>query len=138
MPDSSSPTPDEVTPPSRAEGTKGSWWWLTEDVDVRCAHRLGHASVPASQHLVSVEGRFVLVDPDPQGQSIDNCPNIGVGIKRCMTTLPVLHGKSGFVRINGAQVIRADLSGLTDGTPPGSVTYNVQKPGQDLVGEKDA
>lgn len=119
-------------------GTAGSWWWLTEDVDVRCAHRLGRASVPAAQVLVRVNGRRVLVDPDPRGRSINNCPNIGVGIKPCKTTLPVLHGKSGFVRINGSKVVRADLSGLTDGTPPGAVTYEVLTPGQNLVGEKDA
>jgi len=121
-----------------AQGTTGSWWWLTEDVDVRCAHRLGRADVPVSQVLVRVNGRRALVDPDPRGRPIRNCPNIGVGIKPCTTTLPVLHGKSGFVRIDGAQVIRADLSGLTDGTPPGAVTYNVLTPGQNLVGEKDA
>lgn len=121
-----------------AQGTAGSWWWLTEDVDIRCAHRLGHATVPSSQALVRVNGRLVLLDPDPQGRSIGNCPNIGVGIKPCTTTLPVLHGKSGFVRINGSKVVRADLSGLTDGTPPGAVTYEVLTPGQNLVGEKDA
>jgi len=121
-----------------AQGTAGSWWWLTEDVDLRCAHRLGHAGAPSSQVLVRVNGRRVLVDPDPQGRPISNCPNIGVGIKPCTNTLPVLHGKSGFVRINGSKVVRADLSGLTDGTPPGSVTYSVLTPGQNLVGEKDA
>src|ERR1700712_3742778 len=121
-----------------ATGTAGGWGALTGDVDLRCAHRPGAPGAPSSQLLVRVNGRRVLVDPDPQGRPISNCPNIGVGIKPCTGTLPVLHGKSGFVRINGSTVVRADLSGLTDGTPPGSVTYNVLAPGQNLVGEKDA
>jgi hypothetical protein len=32
-------------------------------------------------------------------------------------------------------VIRADLTGFTDGTPPGAVKYEVQSPAQQLVGE---
>jgi len=39
-------------------------------------------------------------------------------------------------RIDGHPVVRADLSGYTDGTPPGQVTYDVLDAAQELVGEQ--
>lgn len=109
--------------------------WLTDQADVRCAHRIGRSGQQASQGLVRVDGHPVLVGPDPQGRSISGCPNVGVAITPCNNTLRILRGESNFVRIDGSPVIRADLDGLTDGTPPGAVHYQVLSPGQRLVGE---
>ena len=50
-------------------------------------------------------------------------------------TVNVQRGKSGFVTIGGKPIVRADLAGLTDGTPQGQVKYRVQHPGQTLVTE---
>lgn len=109
--------------------------WLTEDADVRCTHQLGKAPQKASQNWVTVARRPVLVSPDPVGRSIGGCPNIGVAIKPCTTTLPIQQGESLYITIDSHPVIRADLTGFTDGTPPGLVKYQVVSPAQDLVGE---
>ena len=109
--------------------------WLTATADVRCTHRLGKAPQQASQDWVRVAGAAVLVAPDPVGRSIGGCPNIGVAIKPCTTTLAIQTGESGFIRIGNRPVIRADLTGFTDGTPPGAVKYEVLAAGQDVVAE---
>ena len=109
--------------------------WLTEDADVRCTHHLGRVPQRASQSWVRVEGCAVLVVPDPIGRPISGCPNIGVSIKPCTSTLALTQGPSSFVRIEGRPVVRADLRGLTDGTPPGEVEYRPVDAAQALVGE---
>ncbi len=107
--------------------------WLTEDATVVCKHELGSVKVVTSQKLVTIGGRIVQVENDPEGRSIAGCPNIGVSIKPCQTTLKVKVGYSGFIRIEGQPVVLDNLSGLTDGTPPGVVEYKVRDPGQQLV-----
>lgn len=109
--------------------------WLTEKADVRCAHRLGKAPQQASQLWVTVEATPVLVAPDPVGRDIGGCPNIGVAIKPCTKTLPIHQGESEWIRIDDHPVIRSDLWGYTDGTPPGAVKYEVLDPAQQLVAE---
>lgn len=109
--------------------------WLTDGADVRCTHRLGRAPQQASQHWVTIERRPVLVSPDPVGRPIGGCPNIGVAIKPCTNTLAIKTGESVFIRIDGRPLVRSDLNGLTDGTPPGAVKYEVLATGQQLVGE---
>jgi hypothetical protein len=109
--------------------------WLTEEADVRCTHRLGKAPQQASQTWVTIEGKPILVTPDPVGRSIGGCPNIGASIRPCLNTLPIHHGESTFIKIDGRLVIRADLWGYTDGTPPGAVKYEVLDPAQTLVAE---
>ena len=110
--------------------------WLTDAADVRCAHKVGRSPQKASQSWVSVNGRPVLVAPDPVGRPVQGCPNIGVSIKPCTSTLAIKAGQSTFVRVDGHPVIRADLTGYTDGTPPGQVTYDVLDAAQVLVGEQ--
>jgi hypothetical protein len=39
------------------------------------------------------------------------------------------------VRIDGRRVCLDTVTGLTDGTPPGTIKYEVRSPGQDLVSE---
>jgi len=109
--------------------------WLTEDADVRCTHRLGKAPQHASQTWVRIERRAVLVAPDPVSRAIGGCPNVGVAIKPCTNTLAIHGGESGYITIDGRPVVRADLWGYTDGTPPGAVKYEVLDPAQSLVGE---
>jgi len=111
------------------------WYWLTLDADIRCEHKLGKVDVKAPEDFVFVTGRPVLTDGDPIGRSIGGCPNLSVGIKPCTVTVNVQRGESGFVTIAGKPIVRADLAGLTDGTPQGQVKYRVQHPGQTLVTE---
>lgn len=119
--------------PGHTSGT--AFLWLTEQADVRCTHRLGRAPQHASQQWVRVQGVPILVAPDPVGRTIGGCPNVGVAIKPCQKTLPIRTGESSYIAVDGHRVIRSDLTGFTDGTPPGAVRYEVLSPAQDLVGE---
>jgi hypothetical protein len=105
---------------------------LVEEAVLRCGHDGKVANVP-SQTWVRVAASPVLVEPDPEGRSISMCPNVGVNIKPCGTTLVVRTGYSTFVRIDGHAVCLDSVSGFTDGTPPGLVRYTVRDPGQHLV-----
>lgn len=109
--------------------------WLTVDADVRCEHPGGRVAVIASQTLVRVAGRAVVVGEDPVGRPVSGCPNLSAATKPCTTTLRVAEGHSTFVRVEGRPVVRADLAGLTDGTPAGGVRYRVTDPGQMLAAE---
>lgn len=109
--------------------------WLTDRADVRCTHKVGKSPQQASQHWVTIGGDPILVAPDPVGRPVQGCPNVGVSIKPCTNTLSIRTGQSAWVRIGGRPVIRADLTGFTDGTPPGEARYTVIDPAQRLVGE---
>lgn len=109
--------------------------WLTEDARLVCKHELGIVDIARSQEWVTVEGRAVLVDDDPESRSIAGCPNIGATIKPCTNTLRVRQGYSDWLRIGDRRVCLDTVLGLTDGTPPGTVDYKVRHAGQDLVSE---
>jgi hypothetical protein len=106
---------------------------LSEDALLVCKHALGVVKNVPSQALVTINKRRVLVDADPEGRTIVGCPNVGIAIKPCACTLTVQVGYSTFVRIKGRSVCLDTVSGLTDGTPPGTVLYVVKLPGQTLV-----
>ena len=108
---------------------------LSEDAVLICNHVLGTVGIDATQTLVRVNGRRVLVETDPEGRPISSCPNVGATIKPCQLTLRVQAGYSGLLRIDGKRVCLDTVDGLTDGTPPGTVHYRVRDPGQDLVSE---
>ena len=107
---------------------------LSEDALLVCKHALGVIKNVPTQALVTVAGRRVLVDADPEGRTIVGCPNYGIAIKPCTCTLKVQVGYSALVRIQGRRACLDTVSGLTDGTPPGTVLYEVKLPGQTLVG----
>jgi hypothetical protein len=108
---------------------------LTEDAEIVCAHR-GVVRVEPSQNLVTIDGRRVLVEVDPESRDIDRCPNRGPTIKKCGKTLRVRKGYSALVRIDAHRVCLDSLSGLTNGTPPGTVKYLVRDAGQSTVGSE--
>ncbi len=108
---------------------------LREDAVLVCAHELGIIQNRPTQDLVTIEQRRVLVDNNPEGRTIVGCPNIGPTIKPCTTTLAVKQGYSDLVRIQGKRACLDTVTGLTDGTPPGTVEYHVRRAGQDLVAE---
>lgn len=109
---------------------------LTEDAVLICNHVLGTVGIRATQDLVTVEGRRVLVKDDPESRPIAMCPNVGATIKPCQRTLAVQQGYSDLVRIEELRVCLDTVTGLTDGTPPGTVHYRVRLPGQELVSEE--
>jgi len=107
---------------------------MTEDAIVVCTHQLGNVGNQPSQALVTVNGRKVLVDNDPESRNVRLCPNIGVTMKPCTTTLKVVAGYSTLVKVDGHAVCLDTVTGMTDGTPPGIVQYQVRAAGQQLVG----
>jgi len=106
---------------------------LTEDAGMYCKHS-GKVSIRATQALVMVEGRCVLVEPDPVGRPISLCPNV-VPFKPCLTTLLVQKGYSEFIRVEDRKLCLDTVTGFTDGTPPGVVMYEVRAAGQGFVSE---
>lgn len=108
---------------------------LTEDAVIVCKHELGKVEIKAAQYLVTVDGRSILVEIDPEDRSISHCPNIGATIKPCRKTLKVKTGYSDLLRIEGRRVCLDTVRGLTNGTPPGTVEYKVRSAGQDFVAE---
>lgn len=111
-------------------------FFLTEDAILNCKHELGIVAIVATQSLVTVSGRKVLVEKDPEGRPIAGCPNIGATIKPCTSTLVADAGYSDFIRIEGKRTCLDTITGFTDGTPPGVVKYQVKSPGQNLVTEE--
>ncbi len=107
---------------------------LTQDAVIRCAHD-GRVGIEPSQSLVTIEQRFVLVEKDPEGRPIHRCPEVAA-MKPCLHTLAVREGYSDLIRIERRRVCLDSVTGLTDGTPPGIVTYTVRQAGQPFVGEK--
>jgi hypothetical protein len=106
---------------------------LTEDAVLACLHPPGRVANRPSQSLVTIDGRRVLLQDDPEGRTISGCPNVGATIKPCQKTLRVRAGYSTFVRIDGRPICLDTLVGRTDGTPPGTVDYVVRRAGQSLT-----
>lgn len=108
---------------------------LTQDAVLVCLHEMGVVDIEATQDLVSVEDRFILVDPNPESRAIKGCPNFAITIRPCQTTLSVKQGYSPLLSIDGKRVCLDTVRGLTDGTPPGVVEYKVRHAGQEFVSE---
>jgi len=106
--------------------------WVTEQASVRCGHD-GRITNQASQRWLTVGSVPVLVDNDPESRGITGCPNVGPTVKPCTTTLKVATGYSEWLRVDGHRVVLSNLDGLTDGTVPGTVHYQVRDPAQRLV-----
>ncbi len=108
---------------------------LTEDAVIVCKHELGIVQNVLSQDWVTVAERRVMVEIDPEGRTIKGCPNYGAGIRPCVTTLKVQAGYSDWIRVDGKRICLDTVTGLTDGTPPGTVKYKVNQPGQPFIEE---
>jgi hypothetical protein len=106
--------------------------WVTTKASIKCAHDGKVTNLP-TQTWVRVDTYPVLVDNDPEGRDIGGCPNIGPTMKPCNRTLRAFKGYSTYIRIGGHGVVLDNLDGLTDGTLPGTVHYNVRQPGQTYV-----
>lgn len=109
--------------------------WLTEDAVLVCSHEVGIIINTTTQNFVTIKHRRVLIENNPENRTIVGCPNTGPSIKPCTKTLKVNRGYSSFIRINGRRVCLSTIIGLTDGTPPGTITYQVRSTGQKLVAE---
>jgi hypothetical protein len=106
---------------------------ITEDALLMCEHPNGVVSLSPHQSFVTIAGRRVLVEADPEKRSISGCGNAAPPMRPCLTTLAVKEGYSELVRIDGHRVCLDSVSGLTDGMPPGVVRYTVHRPGHKFV-----
>lgn len=106
---------------------------LTEDAVVLCDHQLGRVGLAVTQQFVRINRRSILVEKNPEGRLIAGCPNYGLTIKPCTQTLAVKAGYSNWLRIEGKRICLDTVTGLTDGTPPGTVHYRVKQAGQQWV-----
>ena len=112
--------------------------WITTDSVVKCGHDGKIQNKPSQQWFRIAQsggsgGPFVLRATDPEGREINSCPNYGINIKPCRKTLKVAKGYSEWITIEGKPVVLSHLDGLTDGTPPGTVHYQVRDPKQTFV-----
>jgi hypothetical protein len=107
---------------------------LVESALLSCDHDgTGVVHNRPSQVLVRISGGRVLVETDPVGRQITGCDNIGIGMKPCTATLNLQQGYSDLLRVDGHRVCLDSVTGLTDGSPPGTVHYRVRRAGQDYV-----
>jgi hypothetical protein len=110
--------------------------WLTEDAKLACAHDDGVVDIEATQKLVRIDGRRVLVHPNPEKRPIKHCPWVAPGQFACLLTLSVREGYSPTIRIDGKKVCLDTVAGLTNGTPQGTFDYTVRRAGQVLVSQR--
>jgi hypothetical protein len=108
---------------------------LTNAARLTCKHMTGKVLLLRFQDFVTIEGQPVLRRNDPEFSLITGCLNAGPTIKPCTLTLPAYQGYSDLVFIEGIPVCLDSITGLTDGTPPGTVDYIVRDPGQNFVTE---
>jgi len=108
---------------------------LNDDVLLNCVHKTGKVRNKPSQEWVRIARKPVLVKPDPVGCTIGGCSNtvVPAGIKPCTKTVTMQAGESLFVRIDARPVCLDTVTGLTNGSPEGTVLYNVTSPGQQFV-----
>jgi hypothetical protein len=108
--------------------------WLTQDATLVCDHG-GRVGIAPTQTLVRIK------DPTGAGEAQPAvAADLGLSERQsghrhrpCLTTLVVKQGYSTFVTIGGRAVCLDTVTGLTDGSPPGTVNYRVVDPGQRLV-----
>jgi hypothetical protein len=116
---------------------------LTYNAVLRCSHVTGVVRNQTSQEWVRIRQPGagddaverptpLLIEPDPEGRRIVDCPNINIGILPCGKTLSVREGYSTFVRIGGHPICLKSIVGLTDGSP-GVHEYRVTSAGQSFV-----
>ena len=110
--------------------------FLTNRAKLTCKHVTGVVQLFTLQNLVTIENVPVLVKNDPETKPILGCANVGPTIKPCSLTLAATQGYSDFIFINNKAVCLDTITGLTDGTAPGTVKYVVQRPGQQFVSEE--
>ncbi len=115
---------------------------VTDSALVCCAHVMGIVGIVPGQSpipgqsFVFIDGRAVVVQTQPIGRPIAGCPNVGMTIKPCTAVVNVTGGWSDLVFVDGKAVCLDTLTGLTDGTPPGTVKYTVKHAGQGFVCQK--
>jgi CheY-like chemotaxis protein len=92
---------------------------------------LSRHSLLVCEHLGEVvlpEGDGPLTEKDLGGAAIVGCPNAGPGLKPCTAILPPDGGLADRHAPDGSRFVLKSVTGLTNGTPPGTVRYRVEIP----------
>ncbi len=107
---------------------------LTDQAVLVCNHQTGIVTNQPSQKWVTIAGRPILVEADPERKAIKGCTMATPTIKPCTLSLKVTSGYSDLVRIDGHRICLDAVTGLTDWAGA-NVQYKVRTPGQDLLAE---
>ncbi len=106
---------------------------VTKKAIIICQHVPGTVAKKASKDFVRISNSPILRGADPIGRGISKCSNVSASTKPCTSTLTVQKGHSTLAFVEGQPICMQNLSGLTDGTLPGTVKYKVANPGQNFV-----
>ena len=107
--------------------------FLNEEAEIKCEHG-GELQLEPVQDLVRIDGRRVLIEPDPENIEINGCTNTNLtNIKPCTKTEEVRQGYSVFLQILGKPVCLDSVEGFTNGSPRRFQKYVVREPGQEWV-----
>lgn len=103
---------------------------ITEAAVITCSHG-GKVTIPASQHLLTIDEKAVLVQGDEASGTIEGCSNSNneLGLKPCTKLSPATPvGVAKKLQVGGRFVLLQTATGATDSTPPG--TWQVESAGQ--------
>jgi hypothetical protein len=107
---------------------------LTTASTLQCVHG-GTVTATASSSALTVGGSPVLVQADLATATITNCPNTNAsaGQVPCVAITSVATGASTTLTVAGQPAMLATASGLTNGSPPLPVMWQVVSAGQTLL-----
>jgi hypothetical protein len=107
---------------------------LTTDSTLKCVHG-GSLVVQASVPVLTAGGPAVLVRADLLAAAISNCTNTNAaaGQTPCLKVTAILTGISTTLTAGGLEVMLETAQGLTNGTPPLPVMWQVSSAGQSVL-----
>lgn len=94
---------------------------VTSNATIMCAHG-GRVTLVPKQVTVTAGGAPVMALGDITGAPIIGCTQISTSTKPCTTVASTIAGTSMKATAGGKPVHTSDLSGMTDGSPPGSIS----------------
>jgi hypothetical protein len=104
---------------------------LTEGSTLTCLHQ-GTVQLTASQSVLKVGGKPVLVQGDLEGKAISGCKTpTSQSSKPCLTVVAMALGAATTLKAGGKPVLLDTATGTTDGvTPAPTNQWTVQAAGQ--------
>ena len=111
-------------------------FFVTEDATIICKHPVGVVQNKPSQDWLTIVGRRVLIEPDPENRDINGCTNsAGVNVPCKIATNIQMEGYSELIRVDGHRLCLDTITAFTSGQPPGMFKWVVVNPGQPFVEE---
>ncbi|MFE5587286.1 hypothetical protein [Kitasatospora sp. NPDC056531] len=104
---------------------------LTTASVLQCIHG-GQLTVPSNDTALTVDGQPVLLQSDLATATVVGCANTNAaaGQTPCLMVTAVLAGLSTKLTVRGQPVLLETAQGLTNGTPPAPVMWQVASAGQ--------